>query len=331
MGALFTLAVFWARKSGSIPENPAGTVGNTPGNLYNGGLMCEDDGVVYFSNPYDNGALYSMDVNEGNMKRLAKYDTRSINSAGKYLYYYQATDGANAIAGFGGHMMGLYRCLKNGNRVKCLDKTPCNTISLHDNTIYYQHYTNAKKEGMTLYRMGTNKQDTRQLIPAIIDPSCIVDNYMYYVGDQGDLNLYRMDLNSEGVVQVREGKYWMPLVQNGYLYYLNVSDNYSLYREDIAAQEVEKLTDDRVDCYNVCGGRIFYQRNDSDDPALMRMNADGSDPEVVASGVYTAINATSRYVYFKRYGEDYSMFRTPIDGMINVSPFSAARDAVPKK
>ena len=34
--------------------------GNTAGNLYNGGLFCEYDGTVYFSNPSDGGKLYSM-------------------------------------------------------------------------------------------------------------------------------------------------------------------------------------------------------------------------------------------------------------------------------
>ncbi|MDE7206260.1 MAG: DUF5050 domain-containing protein, partial [Lachnospiraceae bacterium] len=51
---LFVLSNFAKR----IPENPPGTIGNTSGNLYNGGLFCESDGYVYFSNPYDSNALY---------------------------------------------------------------------------------------------------------------------------------------------------------------------------------------------------------------------------------------------------------------------------------
>ena len=50
--------------------NPPGTVGNTAGNLYNSGLFCEYDGTVYFSNAADNGALYSMNVDETEVKKL---------------------------------------------------------------------------------------------------------------------------------------------------------------------------------------------------------------------------------------------------------------------
>ena len=59
-----------------------------------------------------------------------------------------------------------------------------------------------------------------------------------------------------------------------------------------------ELTHDRVDCFNLAGGYIYYQKNSADEPALKRMALDGSNVEIVASGNYTHINATSRYVYF---------------------------------
>ena len=37
------LAVF-KYLTNKVPQNPAGTVGNTVGNLYNNGLFCENDG-----------------------------------------------------------------------------------------------------------------------------------------------------------------------------------------------------------------------------------------------------------------------------------------------
>ena len=45
--------------------------GNTAGNLYNGGSFCEYNGVIYFSNPNDNGKLYSMDSNGQNLKKIS--------------------------------------------------------------------------------------------------------------------------------------------------------------------------------------------------------------------------------------------------------------------
>lgn len=75
--------------SHKIKLNPDYVVGNTAGNLYNGGTFCEDDEYVYFSNAYDNGALYRMRPDESDMKKLVSTQVSSINSGGDYLYYYQ--------------------------------------------------------------------------------------------------------------------------------------------------------------------------------------------------------------------------------------------------
>ncbi len=56
LAAIFVIMILGNR----IPMNEDSAVGNTPGNLNNGGYFCEADGVVYFANAYDNYALYSM-------------------------------------------------------------------------------------------------------------------------------------------------------------------------------------------------------------------------------------------------------------------------------
>ena len=65
-------------------------MGNTAGNVNNGGYFCEYDGVVYFSNPYDGGSLYSMSPDETNLKKLISAKVSNINAGGRYLFYYQA-------------------------------------------------------------------------------------------------------------------------------------------------------------------------------------------------------------------------------------------------
>ena len=53
IGLIIWLVVFVDKKM-LVPDNPAGTVGNTGGNLNNEGLFCQDGNTVYFSNPLDN-------------------------------------------------------------------------------------------------------------------------------------------------------------------------------------------------------------------------------------------------------------------------------------
>ena len=54
--------------------------GNTASNLYNGGLFCEYNDVIFFSNPSDGGKLYSMDSNGNNLKKLTDDVATYINA-----------------------------------------------------------------------------------------------------------------------------------------------------------------------------------------------------------------------------------------------------------
>lgn len=314
-----------------IPDNPPTATGNLAGNLYNQGLFCEEDGVVYFSNPYDGGAMYVMNPSETEIKKLLKYSCKWINAEGDYLYYYQSTDGADAIAGFGGHMMGVFRSKKDGSRTKCLDKTLSGTIALAGNNLYYQHYTNVNKEGMTLYKIGIDKKEYAQISKDIIDPSCVQNGNIYFSGTNGDHSLYYLDTTRDEIIPLTsQVPFYNPLVaeDGNTVYYMNVMDNYSLHKYILSSGEDVKLTGDRVDCFNMTGDYIFYQKNDKEAPALMRMRLDGSEAEIVAEGNYTAINVTSQFVYFMRFGEDYRMFHAPIYGPVSVSDFGAASAAV---
>lgn len=310
-------------QSHKIPQNDPLETGNTAGNLYNKGLFCEEDGVVYFNNPYDEeGCLYSMSPDETNLKRLLNNNVNYLNAAGKYLYYYQSSSNASSALGFGGHMVGVYRCKKNGTNVHCLKKEPSGTVTLVGNAVYYEHYND--EEGMTLYKSATDGSSTIQIADYIIDPSSVQDGNIYFAGTQDNHYLYRLDTSTDTISTVYDGKIWNPIAYNEFVYYMNVEDDYKLYRYEISTGEVQKLTDDRVDTYNITGNYIYYQKNGVDDCALKRMRLDGSESEIVASGNYQNINATSRYVYFTEYDQRVPIYRTPVDGAVDVQNFEPA-------
>ena len=120
---------------------------------------------------------------------------------------------------------------------------------------------------------------------------------------------------------------WNPIYYEGYYYYMDVANNYRLCRYFPVENSIEVLTEDRVDCFNVYGDYIYYQKNSQSEPALKRMYIDGSGNEVVASGNYTNINMTADYVYFTVFGSNTPMYRTPTMGPVNVTVFDAAETA----
>ena len=79
--------------------------------------------------------------------------------------------------------------------------------------------------------------------------------------------------------------------------------------------------------YNIYDNVIFYQTAGTDTPALMRMNIDGSSPEIVMQGVYNRINTTSTYTYFQPFGENGVIYRTSTFGPVAVDQFPEAEEA----
>lgn len=311
---------------GRVPSNDISLTGNSAGNLNNGGLFAEDNGKVYFSNPYDNGCLYSMNSDETNIVKLGDSLVGSINVGGNYLYYYMDSAKGGAGMGYVVRTFGVYRSKLDGSQTKCLDRNASVSLVLSGDYIYYLQYNN--KTYSQLYKVKTDKSENIQISDAIINPAACYNGIIYFNGTEKDHYLYALDTRTDTISTVYQGNLWYPAYKDGYIYYMDVSSDYRLCRYSLSTNTVEILTNDRVDTFNVGDYYIYYQRCSTTEPALMRMELSGSNPEIIAEGNYENINLTSSYVYFKEFGEDVTLYHTPVNGPVNVTTFVAAMQAV---
>lgn len=290
-GGLALLSYFGDR----IPANPVGTVGNTAGNLYNGGLFCEHNGKVYFANPKDQDCLYSMNVDETDLQMLYEGKVCNILAGGEYLYYFMKEPVGTSLDKLRvSHA--FYRSKSDGEKVKAITNDVVIDAQLVNDTLYIQ---TVDKSGPVFYRINTDRSQKTELGRIEIDPSCAKDGIIYYNGKTLNHYLYSFDTGTDGSSVLWKGNLWYPVLDGNYFYFLDVENGYRLCRYDTNNKVVEVLTHDRVDCFNIGGGYIYYQCNSASEPTLKRMKLNGSDATVIAEGNYTAIHITSKYVYFK--------------------------------
>ena len=281
-----------------IPDNPADTIGNTSGNLNNKGLYCESDGYIYFSNIYDNNYLYRMDTNGHDAEKVVDVPVSYINAGGDYLYFYFDDPGGTKFMGIAGRMSGVYRLKKGEEDFVCLDKCTSGVVNLIGNTLYYEHYDNT--DGMQLYHCSLDGKDKGLAVGEIINPACVINRDIYYSEqDSQKLKIYRPG-DSSGRLYMDYAVY-NPVVDGNDIYFMNMNDDYCLYRYSMTGGELTKITNERIDTFNVYGGMIFYQRNQ--DPALIRANADGSNAIVIAEGNYENINCTENFTFYSPFRE----------------------------
>jgi len=304
------IAVIFANRSKQIPDNPANTIGNLSGNLNNKGYFCENDGIIYFTNFADNHYLYKINSDGSDCTRLMDVPVAYINAGGDYLYFYYDDQGDAKFMGVAGNMHGIYRLRNDGkDDMECLDRCVSGIVNLVGSTIYYQHYDNV--DGMTLYHSSLNGKDKGMSIKSIVNPSCVLYGEIYYPDTENNFYLNKFIPGSTSGTLFQSAQMYNPTAIGDYIYYMCVNDNYRLYRYNIKTGETEKITNDRIDTFNVYKDMIFYQRNN--DPALIAVHSDGSNPLVVATGNYSDINCTSEYTYFHRFKEE-TMLRTPTYG-----------------
>ena len=315
---LFLISLFSKR----VTPNPPGTVGNTAGYLNNKGLFCEDEGVVYFANAYDSNTLYSMNPDETNVKKLSNAQVSSINAAGNFLYYYQASSAATNSFSSLFRINGLYRSKKNGKSAVCLKRVPVPSLSLADNTVFYQSYNN--KTGTSLCRIDIDKKNYEVIEEYIINPAAVYNGMIYFGGTQKDHYLYGLNTQTNAISTIYNGNVYNPIVWGDYVYYMDISSDYRLCRYSLSTQTAEILSQDRLDFFNVTGDWIYYQKSHPSEPALKRIRIDGSGEEIVATGVYENINATSAYVYFNAFDAPTPVYHTPVNGPVSVTTFAPA-------
>lgn len=304
--------------------------GNTPGNLYNGGLFAESDGNIYFSNPLDYGFLYVMDETETTAKKLLEKPVFSINAYGAYIYF--STNNAatgSSSASIYRSSPGVYRSDLTGDNLLELHGSYSQTISLIGNNLIFQDLENDRAAQTTTWSVkstGIDEKAPKDLIDKPINISCTVGSTIYYSGVEEDHNLYKLNTRTRQSVTLLEGNCWMPIVYHSReLYYIDLANNYALVKTTVGKpEEGQILVNERISSYNVSDTYIYFQIDDQENSKFCRIRKDAgmNEYEVIKEGNFHNINITPKYVYFQAFNNPQKTYRTSLNGQVRVQSLS---------
>ncbi len=308
-----------------ISKNPSDAMGNTPGNLYSGGMFCENDGTIYFANPYDGGKLYSMTSDCEDITYLSDDHVSYINSYGKYLYYIKNDSEYSTSSSviFRGQLYGVMRCRLNGSHSEALFSNYCTDLALTGNTLVYNANRNSQ---LVTYSCQITGKDEKVVYQGDVDNAGTINGTTYYSASLDNHCVYTLDTASGSNSLYMDGNTYMACVIDNILYYIDLDNNYALTTVNLATYARTVLTTDRCISYNVYNNVIFYQsENTASDHRLMRMNIDGSNPTTIINGDATSISCTSRYTFFQLYGSD-TLYRVQTEAGTTVETFFIQAD-----
>lgn len=307
-------------------------IGNTAGNIYNGGLFCEQDDLIYFSNPGDDGALYVMNSNLTNFKKLREDKSVYINADENYLYYIRDNDSKkNTKEGFMVFFTtGVFRCLQNGKDLLAYTGNPGAYLTLKGNHIYFQRYD--VESGLYLYQYPIDGESERLMVSDAVIPATVLDNKLYYAGLSENHNINSIDLSSFTTHTVYDGSYLYPVFMGDYIYYIDPSNKYKIYRMNQDGSEPERLVKYRTSTYNITssGKFLYYQIDDNKRNGIHRLNLETLEDETLMTGDYKDINVTSEYVFFRDFDET-NTYVMLADGEASIKNFTGTDNTEPVK
>lgn len=298
-------------------------IGNTAGNIYNGGLFSEKDGKIYFSNDNDDGSLYVMNSDTTNIRKIHSDKVAYINVDENYIYYLRAN---NTRENSSGNILmfnntGIYRINQNGKNLKLISRNPGSYVTLKGNHVYYQNYL--VNEGLYLYRNQTDGLLERLLLKEAVIPAAIIDNKLYYTGVNKDHNINYLDLSSFTSGTYITGNFAYPIFFGEYIYYMDQSDNYTIHRMNMDGTDRSLVVDERCSTFNITnsGKYLYYQVDDLDKSKICRLNLDTMQSEVILKGHYKQIHVTEKYVFFKDF-DNINTYQISADGRPNPEIFN---------
>jgi hypothetical protein len=320
---IISLIILGFRQSSKTIYNPDDAIGNTAGNLFNGGLYCEDNNNIYFSNDNDYGALYRMDSPTGKFKKIHDDKTAYLNVIGKYIYYSRInnTREESSPSIFAFNNVGIYRLDSKSKQLKSLYDDPSGLINVYGNYVYYQHFNS--NEGLTFHSVKIDGSNDTLLSNEPIMPLSINEGLLIFSGADADHNIHTIDLNTGVSNVLYEENCYAPIYNNGYIYFMSVSNDYAIYRINEDGTDPTEIVKNRCSTFNITndGKYMYYQVDDTKNNGINRINLLTGEIINIKTGDYKQIHIVKNYVFFRDFSET-NTYYIPVESTNNISIFN---------
>ncbi len=225
-------------------------LGNTAGNLANGGQVCMKDGMIYYTVRkriffFLNSFFEVTGVNGRSTKRLGNYDAGYINVRNEWVYFVDMLKDTG------------YRIKTDGSELAPLTDDKMRYLIAVGNNLYFQNMS----DGGKLYRISGNGNNKVLISPDTADNILYKDGFLYYCNDTG---LFRINADGTDKKTLCEGKIKSAVIEGDNIYFIDQGDLSSLYSIFLDGSGKKYLDVWYVNCFNVRDDTLAYTFNVND-------------------------------------------------------------------
>ncbi|MDQ0252688.1 hypothetical protein J2S74_000060 [Evansella vedderi] len=291
-----------ARRKAHVPEVIEEDLGNSGGNLQNGGRLATDGEWLYFSN--FNEGFYRKKIHGFERQQLSENEAAEINIVGDWIFYIDVTRGNQA-----------YRMKKDGSERRQITDVYTENIMVVDDWLYYKPLVYSPDGKTRVYWVKTDLTHLEQLLENAFQFT-VAQGYLLYQNDYpGTIHYLDLDDIDAGPVMLGGTNAKNFFVADGWLYFENADEDDRIFRQSLDNLQTDALTEEASQGLNVAGDDVFY-RNIDDDRSLYRYNIDTEETTKLDDGEVYNIHIVGDYVYYGKAATRVRVqwYRIPIDG-----------------
>ena len=264
-------------------EFTAKVIGNTSGNLMNGGQYAEAGGWVYYSSEtFDESTLtiatglFKMKSDGSSLVKLADGAYRSINVVGDDLY---------ALTQDGVFTMKIDGAA--GRILPGISADPMGMILVLDETIVFL------TQSGEIYRNSIDGKNPKELADVNAYGFYYQDGWLYYGINDASYTIRKVKMDGSSTTDVSTGGRDFVFADKR-IYYRNMMDNANLYSMAMDGSDVKKISDVDVNSINTDGRKLIV----SSFTGVRVLNFDGSDDTVLSDEYAVTLSIAGDFAYF---------------------------------
>ncbi len=239
-------------------------------------------GRLYFSNNYDNGTLYSINIDGSEELKLNDDWTPWFCVSGDQIYYENGSDDSK-----------LYAIATDGNdRRKLSDDKLVSIFSVYEGRIYYSNHDDAD----SLYSIKADGSDRKKLSSDSPLYMNVHGDRIYYYESSGNKGIFSMKTDGNEKIKLSDDEPFGIVTAGDWIYYPNTKDSYKLYAMRTDGSDRHKVSDDYAPNMSVVNDRIYYQKGD--DWRIFSVKIDGSDRKLLSNDHGDSFSVWDDRIYY---------------------------------
>ncbi len=285
----------------AVVDDPAddvvNVIGNSGGNIANGGLAAVQGNHVYFRSN-EGSSLFRGNFVTGESRIISADAAWFINVSGDWIYFSNSDDRNRA-----------YKIKTDGSERTALTDSPAWYLTLVDQQLYYVN----GNDGYRIYRINTDGSGNTALNEDESWAINVADGWIYYVNRSEDDQIYRLRTDGGGRMQVTDHAACCVNVTNGWLYYVHEEDGSKLYRSRADGSEQNALTEYPVWFVNVAEDWIYFV-HEEDNFSLHKIKPDGTGRTMLTRESSRYVNVAGDWVFHVDQAREDTIYRVRSDG-----------------